>query len=143
MARLTEPWFGLGADELTFLGCVLVLGPREAASAGGALRVVAAHYVRPLARDAAGHTQRLPAAVLATWDQDKPGYEYFDWGVLPEIAARLGLRVGDLERDIHHREDDLAGLAAAGVTGMPEVQRLLAGYRVAVSHPTGPTHQAH
>ena len=31
-------------------------------------RVVAAHYVRPVARDPHGHVQRLPPAVLATWN---------------------------------------------------------------------------
>jgi len=119
----------LSPDQLTFLGCVLVLGaagdrPR------GRLRVVAAHYVRPLARDAHGHPQRLDPAVLATWDERLGRYEHFAWGVMPEIAARLGRRAGDLEADLHHRRDDLAGLARAGVTSTSEVRRLIAGYRV-------------
>jgi hypothetical protein len=119
----------LNPDQLTFLGCVLVLG--EAAGAGrGRLRVTAAHYVRPLARDAHGHPQRLDPAVLATWDDRLGRYEHFAWGVLPEVAARLGRRGGDLEADLHHRRDDLAGLAKAGVTKLDEVQRLIAGYRV-------------
>jgi hypothetical protein len=49
---------------------------------------------------------------------------------MPEIASRLGRRAGDLEADLHHRRDDLAGLAKAGVTALDEVQRLIAGYRV-------------
>lgn len=130
-------------DQLTFLGCVLVLGEAGAGaseSSGGGrggrggrrgrLRVTAAHYVRPLARDAHGHAQRLDPAVLATWDERLGRYEHFGWGVLPEIAARLGRRAGDLEADLHHRRDDLAGLAKAGVTGLDEVRRLIAGYRV-------------
>jgi hypothetical protein len=129
-------------DELSFLGCVLVLGPRTAApaptQAAGALRVIAAHYVRPLSRDAHGHVQRLPPAVLATWDDRRGAWEHFDWGVLPEIAARLGRRTGDLDRDLHHREDDLAGLAKAGVTAMAEVQRLIAGYQVQYGGAHGP-----
>lgn len=134
----------LSPDQLTFLGCVLVLGePSGDASAGakaaagtaagtgrGRLRVVAAHYVRPLARDAHGHSQRLDPAVLATWDSRLQRYEHFAWGVIPEIAARLGRRAGDLEADLHHRRDDLAGLAKAGVTSLDEVQRLIAGYKV-------------
>jgi hypothetical protein len=119
----------LSEDQLTFLGCVLVIG--EAAGARrGRLRVTAAHYVRPLARDAHGHSQRLDPAVLASWDPRLERYEHFAWGVLPEIAARLGRRAGDLEADLHHRRDDLAGLAKAGVTEIGEVRRLIAGYRV-------------
>lgn len=118
----------LSDDQLTFLGCVLVIG--EGSGGGrGRLRVTAAHYVRPLARDAHGHSQRLDPAVLAAWDPRLERYEHFAWGVLPEIAARLGRRAGDLEADLHHRRDDLAGLAKAGVTGLDEVRRLVAGYR--------------
>ena len=138
----------LSPDQLTFLGCVLVLGessgdtnagPKAGTSAvtgagagtgKGRLRVVAAHYVRPLARDAHGHSQRLDPAVLATWDSRLQRYEHFAWGVIPEIASRLGRRAGDLEADLHHRRDDLAGLAKAGVTSLDEVQRLIAGYKV-------------
>jgi hypothetical protein len=121
----------LTPDQLTFLGCVLVLGESTAAGARrGRLRVAAAHYLRPLARDAHGHAQRLDPAVLATWDDRLGRYEHFAWGVLPEIAARLGRRAGDLEADLHHRRDDLAGLVKAGMSDLAEVQRLLAGYRV-------------
>lgn len=127
--RLGSGPLPLNDDQLTFLGCVLVLG-EAAAGARGRLRVTAAHYVRPLARDAHGHSQRLDPAVLATWDERLERYEHFAWGVLPEIAARLGRRAGDLEADIHHRRDDLAGLAKAGVTALDEVQRLVAGYRI-------------
>jgi hypothetical protein len=130
-ARLGTGALPLTADQLTFLGCVLVLGEAAGgATRRGRLRVTAAHYVRPLARDAHGHAQRLDPAVLATWDERLGRYEHFAWGVLPEIAARLGRRGGDLEADLHHRRDDLAGLAKGGVTKLEEVQRLVAGYRV-------------
>ena len=131
-SRLGTGPLPLSEDQLTFLGCVLVL---EEATSGGAarrgrLRVTAAHYVRPLARDAHGHPQRLGPAILATWDERLGRYEHFAWGVLPEIAARLGRRGGDLEADLHHRRDDLAGLAKAGITSLDEVRRLVAGYRI-------------
>jgi hypothetical protein len=132
-ALLSRPPIQLSDDELTFLGCVLVLGASDGRS-GGRLRVTAAHYVRPLARDAHGHAQLLPPAVLATWDARLGRYEHFAWGVLPEIAARLGRKGGDLEADLHHRRDDLAGLAAAGVASLDEVRRLIAGYRVGYGH---------
>ena len=127
--RLGSGPLPLTPDQLTFLGCVLVLG-ESAGARRGRLRVTAAHYVRPLARDAHGHSQRLDPAVLATWDERLGRYEHFAWGVLPEIAARLGRRAGDLEADLHHRRDDLAGLAKGGVTKLDEVQRLIAGYQV-------------
>jgi hypothetical protein len=127
--RLGSGALPLTPDQLTFLGCVLVLGESSSVRRGR-LRVTAAHYVRPLARDAHGHAQRLDPAVLATWDERLGRYEHFDWGVMPEIAARLGRRAGDLEADLHHRRDDLAGLAKAGVTKLDDVQRLVAGYQV-------------
>jgi len=140
------PPLGLGDDELSFLGIVLVLGedagpPVQAADPAMVparpIRVVAAHYVRPLHRDEHGHAQLLGPAVLATWDAGSQAFEHFAWGVLPEIAARLGRRAGDLEADLHHRRDDLGGLAAAGVTSLEEVGRLVAGYRVGYGHAHG------
>ena len=125
-------------DELTFLGCALVLGPGQTIADGsrarGRLRVTAAHYVRPLARDAHGHAQRLGPAVLATWNAERGHYEHFAWGVLPEIASRLGRRAGDLELDLHHRRDDLGGLVKGNVTSLDEVRRLIAGYQVGYGH---------
>jgi len=128
--ELVRPPYVLSEQELTFLGCVLVLGA-SGGRATGRLRVKAAHYVRPLARDAHGHAQLLPPAVLATWDERLGRYEHFDWGVLPEIAARLDRKTGDLEQDLHHRRDDLAGLVTAKLTSLDEVRRLIAGYRMA------------
>lgn len=138
-----EPPAGLSEDELSFLGCVLVLeadAPPPVSAADPAMapapavHVRSAHYVRPLHRDEHGHAQLLGPAVLATWDAPRQAFEHFAWGVLPEIASRLGRRTGDLEADIHHRRDDLGGLAAAGVTAIAEVGRLVAGYRVAYGH---------
>ena len=128
-SRLGSGPLPLSEDQLTFLGCVLVIG-EGSGGRRGRLRVSAAHYVRPLARDAHGHSQRLDPAVLAAWDARLERYEHFAWGVLPEIAARLGRRTGDLEADLHHRRDDLAGLAKGGLTDIGEVRRLIAGYRV-------------
>ncbi|MBI3751698.1 MAG: hypothetical protein HY263_08620 [Chloroflexi bacterium] len=133
---LAQPPIQLSEQELSFLGCVLVLGAPEGRPAGR-LRVIAAHYVRPLARDAHGHAQLLPPAVLATWDARLGRYEHFAWGVLPEIAARLGRKAGDLEADLHHRRDDLAGLATAKLTELAEVRRLIAGYQVGYGHGHG------
>ena len=141
------PPVGLGQDELSFLGCVLVLAedPRPPVAAADPtmaparpIRVSVAHYVRPLLRDEHGHAQLLGPAVLATWDPAKQAWEHFAWGVLPELASRLGRRLGDLEADLHHRRDDLGGLATAGVSSLAEVGRLVAGYRVGYGHAHGP-----
>ena len=139
---LTAPPISLSPEELTFLGCVLVLDAPDGRAAGR-LRVTAAHYVRPLARDAHGHAQVLPPAVLATWDARLGRYEHFAWGVLPEVAARLGRKAGDLEADLHHRRDDLAGLAAARLTSLDEVRRLIAGYRVGYGQGHGGHEEPH
>ena len=73
-------------DELSHLGIVLVLRRSD----DGRRRVVAAHFVRPVARDLHGHTQRLGPAVLATWDPDDDAFEHFAWGITPELARRVG-----------------------------------------------------
>ena len=98
---------GLGDDEISFLGVVLVLADRIGADTNPAagelrVRVVAAHYLRPVARDAGGHVQRLGPAVLAAWDDRRAGFDHFAWGIYPELAARTGRRAGDLE--LEHRE---------------------------------------
>jgi len=143
------PPVGLSADELSFLGCVLVLGEDApptiqaddpAMAPARTIRVRAAHYERPLHRDRHGHAQLLGPAVLATWDEAGQRFEHFAWGVVPEIAARLGRRSGDLEADLHHRRDDIGGLAAAGVTSLEELGRLVAGYRVGYGHAHGGKH---
>jgi hypothetical protein len=100
-ARLTD-------DELSHIGIVLVqdrLGPAEA------LRIVAAHYVRPIARDEHGHVQRLGPAVLATWDPGHDRFEHFGWGITPELARRAGMRAGDLELAIDERRAALLASA--------------------------------
>jgi hypothetical protein len=128
---LRRPPVALDDDELSRLGVVLVL--RQVG--GGRRRVVAAHYVRPTARDGHGHVQRLGPAVLATWDAPTDTFEHFGWGILPELAARLGVHAGDLELDIDRRRDVLAALAAADVTEMDAVRRAIADARIAASQP--------
>ncbi len=103
----------LARDELGALGLVVVLEPKSDDPRGPAgVRIGACHWVRPLARDAHGHVQRLGPAVLATWDGRISRWEHFAWGVLPELAARLGIRAGDLERDAAARAAALATAAS-------------------------------
>ncbi len=101
---------GLSDDEISFLGGVLIVAPTD--GPGGATgrpsgRVEAAHYLRPVARDAGGHVQRLAPAVLATWDPERGAYDHFAWAIYPELAARTGRRAGDLEREHMARAERL------------------------------------
>ncbi len=124
---LGGPDVGLTDDELSRLGVVLILRVVRSPSDGRPVRrVVAAHYVRPVARDAAGHVQRLGPAVLATWDGRADRFEDFAWGVVPELAERVGRRAGDFESERDRRADYLAGLVRAGVDEPDEVAAAIA-----------------
>lgn len=123
LARLHGAPLRLTEDELSRLGLVVVLGARTDASgnpppaatvpsAVTAPRVVAAHYLRPVARDVHGHVQKLGPAVLATWDERRGEFEHFAWGVIPELAMRTGRRPGDFEVELDRRRDTLAGASA-------------------------------
>jgi hypothetical protein len=107
---------GLTGDEISFLGAVLVLGSRGTAGSTRrpATRVIAAHYLRPVARDAEGHVQRLGPAVLATWDAAGSQYDHFAWGIYPELAARTGRRAGDLELEHRERSGTLGARSVPG-----------------------------
>jgi hypothetical protein len=100
LARLHAAPIRLTDDEVSRLGLVLVLGE----GAGTPLpRVVAAHYLRPVARDMHGHVQKLGPAVLATWDDREGRFEHFGWGVTPELAIRTGRHAGDFEIELDRR----------------------------------------
>jgi energy-coupling factor transporter ATP-binding protein EcfA2 len=117
----------LADDELSHLGLVLVLRRVH----GGRRRVVAAHYVRPVARDQHGHLQRLGPAVLATWDPATDAFEHFGWGVTPELAMRIGRPAGDFEIEVDRRRDYLAALVRAGVTDPAAARAAIRDYRPA------------
>ncbi|MFL5712074.1 MAG: hypothetical protein ACJ77W_09375 [Chloroflexota bacterium] len=123
----------LSDDELSHLGVVLVMRRLE----DGRRRVVAAHYVRPVARDVHGHLQRLGPAVLATWDAGEDAFEHFGWGVTPELARRVGRRAGDFEVEVDRRREHLDNLVATEVTDTERVLAALRAYRPveAFDHP--------
>jgi hypothetical protein len=98
-------------DELARLGVVLILDDDR-----GTERVVAAHYLRPVARDPHGHVQRMPPAVVATWDPAGNRFEHFAWGITAELADRIGMRPVDLEREQARRAETLAAMAEADPT---------------------------
>lgn len=112
-------------DELSRLGVVLILRRLGA----GRRRVAAAHYLRPTARDEHGHVQRLGPAVLATWDQDRDRFEHFGWGVMPELALRVGHKAGDFELELERRREALGRLVDEGIVEIDAVRSALRAYR--------------
>jgi type IV secretory pathway ATPase VirB11/archaellum biosynthesis ATPase len=127
--ELRRPPVRLTDDELSHLGVVVVLRRLD----GGRRRVAAAHYIRPVARDLHGHTQRLGPAVLATWDPATDGFEHFGWGVTPELATRVGRHAGDFEIEQDRRRDYLDHLVATAVTSRDAVRDAISAYRPAVA----------
>jgi hypothetical protein len=128
---LRRPPVGADDDELSRLGVVVILR-----RLGSELRrVVAAHYIRPTARDEHGHVQRLGPAVLATWDPNLDRFEHFGWGVTPELALRVGRKAGDFEIEVDRRRDYLAGLAEAGIVEVDAVRAAIDGHRTTTIAP--------
>jgi hypothetical protein len=76
--------------------------------------VQAAHLLRPPLRDGAGHVRPQGPGVLAARLEAEDRLEHFAWGVMPEIAAELGERAGDLEAEASDRAAFLWALAASG-----------------------------
>ena len=87
--RLAAPPDGLPDDAVRRLGVVLVAAEVPSTAVGPIVdraRVIAAHYLRPTERDAQGHVQRRPPAVLATWVPETDTFDHFAWGLTPELA---------------------------------------------------------
>lgn len=105
LGALAAPPVAAVDDELASLGVVLIIDP-EVEPPG---RVAAAHYLRPVARDGEGHVQRRPPAVLATWDPARKRFEHFAWGILDELAGRIGMTPAAFERAQAQRMQSLGG----------------------------------
>jgi hypothetical protein len=141
LAALRAAPVRLSDDELSRLGVVLILRRVDR----DRRRVVAAHYLRPVARDGHGHVQRLGPAVLATWDATTDRFEQFGWGVTPELALRVGRRAGDFERERDDRRAFLDDLVARGVIEVADVRAAIHRYRSesALQHTTDQPHPPH
>jgi hypothetical protein len=124
--QLLDPSVGLTADELSYLGLIVIVRPDRGQGGEVRRRVVAAHYARPVGRDEHGHVQRLPPAVVAVRDERTDRLEHFAWGVMPELAIRLGRKAGDIEGDQAERAAILSGLASDGVVDVDSVRAAIA-----------------
>jgi hypothetical protein len=122
---LRSPQVRLTDDELSRIGVVLILRRMR----DDRRRVVAAHYVRPVARDHHGHIQRLGPAVLTTWNPATDTFEQFGWGITPELALRVGRRAGDFELEVATRMAVLDGLVQAGTIDLGAVRAAFALHR--------------
>lgn len=118
-------------DELSYLGLILIVRARREPDGAVRRRVVAAHYARPVGRDEHGHVQRLPPAVIAARDDGSDALEHFAWGVMPELAIRVGRKAGDLELDEAARAQLLQALVEAGTTEVEAVRRAILLHRAA------------
>lgn len=98
---------GLPEDGVRRLGVVVMA---EETEAGPRCRVV--HYLRPTERDAQGHVQRRPPAVLSALDPASDRYEHYAWGITPELADRVDRAQADLEERQQERALFLGSSAA-------------------------------
>jgi hypothetical protein len=120
--RLSAPPVSRMPDQIRMLGLVVVMR----AAGGSGSRLVAAHYLRPVERDAGGHLQRRPPALLAAWDADNDRHEHFAWAVTTELADRLGMALTDFERGHRLRAGLLRELVDAGRLGRDELVSAIA-----------------
>lgn len=108
MERLGRPPGGLPEDAVRRLGVVVVLSETDVG-----LRCSVVHYLRPTERDAQGHIQRRPPALLSAWDQATDSYEDYAWAITPELADRVDRAQADFEDRWRERDRFLAEAAAA------------------------------
>ena len=80
-------------------------------------RVAAAHLLRPPLRDGAGHVRPQGPGVLAVRLEAEDRLEHFAWGVVPEIAADLDRKGGDVEAELAERAEMLRHAGGVGATG--------------------------
>jgi hypothetical protein len=129
-ALLRGPTIGLTDDEVSRLGVVLILGLVGQARDGQWIRrIIAAHLVRPVMRDQGGHVQRPGPAVLATWHRSEDRFDHFAWGVVSELAERVGLTPQVFADEQGGRRAHLDDLIARGVTGVDDVRRSIRAYQ--------------
>lgn len=136
----TGPATGLPEDAVRRLGLVLVVGLVPSVAPGPVtdrMRVLAAHYLRPLERDGGGHIQRRPPAVLATWDPVADAFDHFAWGVTGELADRVDRSQASFEELQASRAAGLAALAEE-TPGASSMEGILAAEPLRVPAPPRP-----
>lgn len=130
LAHFSAPPLAWSDDRLRSLGLVVILEDVP----GLGHRLQAAHYLRPVERDAAGHLQRRPPAILAARDHAADRLEHFHWAISGELADRLGLGVAEFESGLRRRREALAGLVATGRLESEELGRVTGEFRPSQPH---------
>lgn len=113
-------------DAVRDIGVVVVLGARDTYLPNTPPRVLAAHYVRPVERDGAGHLQRRPPALLSAWDEQGQRLDHFHWGSTAELAARAAMDAADFEEEHARRTRLIERLAAAGIVESDQLRAQVA-----------------
>ncbi len=129
-ASLSAPPTAFSDDQLRGLGLVLIVGAPE----GAGRRLLAAHYVRPPERDAAGHVQRRPPGLLAAWDGSQDRLEHYAWGIMPELADRAGRPPADFDEDHHRRRRFLDEQVSLGVDDAAALRAAASEFRRGARH---------
>jgi len=107
-------------DDARELGIVAVLGQPDD---GGPIRLVRAHYVRPIERDVAGHLQRRPPALLSALDEATSRLDHFFWAITDELATRVATEAHEFEIAHRRRARLLTDLVTARVFDGPDLRR--------------------
>ena len=107
-------------DDARELGVVVVLGQPEL---GGPVRLMRAHYVRPIERDVAGHLQRRPPALLSALDEGTSRLDHFFWAITDELATRVAIEAHEFDAAHRRRTRLLNELVAARVFDGRELRR--------------------
>ena len=121
--RLTSAPIGLPEDAVRRLGIVCVADAFDDRA-----RLSAVHYLRPAERDAEGHVQRRPPAVVATWDDVTGAHEHYAWAITPELADRVDRSQADLEERLRDRERFLAEAASQAAASTADWQASVIRY---------------
>ena len=111
-------------DEARDLGVVTVLKEDRHTASGFILST--AHYVRPVERDAAGHLQRRPPALLSAWDAGASRFDHFFWAITDELATRVDMDAAEFELVHRRRAALLDDLVVARVFETDHVTRHIA-----------------
>lgn len=123
-------------DDARELGVVLVLGQPDL---GESVRLMRAHYVRPIERDAAGHIQRRPPALLSALDESTSRLDHFFWAITDELATRVEAEPHEFELAHRRRARLLAELVSARVFKGRDVSRHIERAALVESSSMGPS----
>ena len=105
------------SDRARDLGVVVIVDGGEPPA-----RVTSAHYVRPVERDAHGHAQRRPPAILSAHETATGRLDHFWWAITDELATRARLEAEEFDAAHRRRARLLVDLTSARVFDRDELR---------------------